>query len=232
MAASNVSPANINAFEAASVCFAASAIEIGPNGLITHKLTAPYPRVPPWHRDDPYLTVGFALGAEAGSFLYVGWPFPVPAIDLYAEYMVLHNSEMSHINGSKDPGPSLLQACRRYGIRPTIDEAHKEKMRELAYLKTNHTPEEIAALQDYCLADDCQNTLDLFLKMRHRIDFLRASIRGAYMMELERVRQRGIPIDMETYEASPSSEPRRCPCCKVGHLDYVRKLYPKQVRGP
>jgi hypothetical protein len=32
--------------------------------------------------------------------------------------------------------------------------------------------------------------------------------------------------------ASPSSEPRRCPCCKVGHLDYVRKLYPKQVRGP
>jgi hypothetical protein len=32
--------------------------------------------------------------------------------------------------------------------------------------------------------------------------------------------------------ASPSSEPRRCPCCKAGHLEYVRKLYPKQVRGP
>jgi hypothetical protein len=32
--------------------------------------------------------------------------------------------------------------------------------------------------------------------------------------------------------AQPSSEPRRCPCCKAGHLEYVRKLYPKQVRGP
>jgi hypothetical protein len=184
------------------------AIEIGPNGLITHKLAAPYPRVPPWHRDDPYLTIGFALGAEAGSFLHVGWPFPVPAIDLYAEYMVIHNSEMSRINGSKDPGPSLLQACRRYGIRPTIDEAHKEQMRELAFSKTDHTPEEIAALQDYCLADDCQNTLDLFLKMRNRIDFLRAPIRGAYMMELERVRWRGIPIDMETYERALRQAPK------------------------
>jgi hypothetical protein len=58
------------------------AIEIGPNGLILHKLAAPYPRVPPWHRDDPYLTLGFALGAEAGSYLHAGWPFPVPAIDL------------------------------------------------------------------------------------------------------------------------------------------------------
>jgi hypothetical protein len=184
------------------------AIEIGPNGLITHKLAAPYPRVPPWHRDDPYLTIGFALGAEAGSFLHVNWPFPVPAIDLYAEYMVIHNSEMSRINGSKDPGPSLLQACRRYGIRPTIDEAHKQQMRELAFSKTNHSPEEIAALQDYCLADDCQNTLDLFLKMRGSIDFLRAPISGAYMMELERVRWRGIPIDMETYERALRQVPK------------------------
>ena len=32
--------------------------------------------------------------------------------------------------------------------------------------------------------------------------------------------------------ASPSSESRRCPCCRAGHLEYVRKLYPKQVRGP
>ena len=184
------------------------AIEIGPNGLITHKLAAPYPRVPPWHRDDPYLTVGFALGAEAGSFLHDNWSFPVPAIDLYAEYMTIHNSEMSHINGSKEPGPSLLQACRRYGIRPTIDEAHKERMRKLAFSKTNHTPEEIAALQDYCLADDCQNTLDLFLRMRARIDFLRAPIRGAYMMELERVRWRGIPIDMETYARALRQAPK------------------------
>ena len=81
-------------------------------------------------------------------------------------------------------------------------------MRKLAFSKTNHTPEEIAALQDYCLADDCQNTLDLFLRMRARIDFLRAPIRGAYMMELERVRWRGIPIDMETYARALRQAPK------------------------
>ena len=62
------------------------------------------PREPPWDRGDPFLTVGFALSAEAGSFLHVGWPFPMPAIDLYAEYMVIHNTEMSRGEDGKQPG--------------------------------------------------------------------------------------------------------------------------------
>jgi hypothetical protein len=32
--------------------------------------------------------------------------------------------------------------------------------------------------------------------------------------------------------ASPCPQPRPCPCCKAGHLQHVRKLYPRQVRGP
>jgi hypothetical protein len=32
--------------------------------------------------------------------------------------------------------------------------------------------------------------------------------------------------------ASPCPQPRPCPCCKAGHLEHVRKLYPRQVRGP
>ena len=77
-------------------------------------------------------------------------PVPVPAIDLYAEYMVLHNTEMSRGDDSKQPGPSLIEACRRYGVAG-MDKAYKDDMRSLAYTKTNHTPEEIALLQDYCL---------------------------------------------------------------------------------
>jgi hypothetical protein len=78
------------------------AIEIDQNGRETHhRLAAPYPARPPWDRDDPFLTVGFALSAEAGSFMHTGWPFPLPAIDLYAEYMVLHNTEMSRGEDSK-----------------------------------------------------------------------------------------------------------------------------------
>jgi hypothetical protein len=71
------------------------AIEIDRDGQITeHRLAAPYPVRPPWERGDPYLTVGFALSAEAGSFMHVGWNFPLPAIDLYAEYLTIHNTEM------------------------------------------------------------------------------------------------------------------------------------------
>ena len=83
------------------------AIEIDQDGRETeHRLAAPYPARPPWDRGDPFLTVGFALSAEAGSFLHVGWPFPMPAIDLYAEYMVIHNTEMSRGGDGKQPVPT------------------------------------------------------------------------------------------------------------------------------
>ena len=72
-------------------------------------------------------------------------------------------------------------------------------MRALAYTKTDHTPEEIALLQDYCIEDDCRMVMRLFKAMLPRIDLLRAPIRGAFMMEIERMRWGGIPIDMPTY---------------------------------
>jgi DNA polymerase-1 len=179
------------------ICYCA--IEIDQNGReIEHRLAAPYPERPPWDRGDPYLTIGFALSAEAGSKLNIDWPFPSPAIDLYAEYMVLHNTEMSRGEDGKRPGPNLIQACQRYGVAG-MDKTVKEEMRALAYTKTDHTPEEIAELQDYCLGYDCRMVMRLFKAMLPRIDLLRAPIRGAFMMEIERMRWRGIPIDMPTY---------------------------------
>jgi hypothetical protein len=178
------------------VCYCA--IEVGQDGrVIEHRLAAPYPERPPWDRDDPYLTIGFALSAEGGSKLNIDWPFPSPAIDLYAEYMVIHNTEMSRGEDGKQPGPSLIEACRRYRVAG-MDEAYKEDMRSLAYTKTNHTREEIALLQNYCI-EDIRMTMRLFKAMLPRIDLLRAPIRGAFMMEIERMRWRGIPIDMPTY---------------------------------
>jgi hypothetical protein len=97
--------------------------------------------------------------------------FPLPAIDLYAEYMVLHNTEMvrSAKGDSKPPGPTLIKACQRYGVAG-MDEAYKEDMRSLAYTKTNHTPEEIAMLQDYCILDNWM-LVRLFMAMRPRIHY-------------------------------------------------------------
>jgi hypothetical protein len=138
--------------------------------------------------------------------LNIGWPFPSPAIDLYAEYMTIHNTEMSRGDDSKAPGPSLIQACQRYRVTG-MSKARKDEMRSLAYTKDNHTPEEIALLQDYCLNDDCWMTLRLFIAMRPRIDLLRAPIRGAFMMEIERMRWRGIPIDTDIYRRAERHAP-------------------------
>jgi DNA polymerase-1 len=178
------------------------AIEIDQHGHVTeHRLAAPYPAKPPWDHgpDDPCLTIGFAISAEAGCYMNINWSLPSPVIDLY-EYMVLHNTEMVRKgeDSGKLPGPSLIKACQRYGVAG-MDQAHKEDMRSLAYTKTNHTPEEIAQLQDYCLKDDCGMTLRLFIAMQPHIDFLRAPLRGAYMMEIERMRWHGIPIDVPIY---------------------------------
>jgi DNA polymerase I len=182
------------------------AIEIDQDGRETeHRLTAPYPARPPWDRGDPFLTVGFALSAEAGSFLNVGWSFPMPTIDLYAEYMVIHNTEMSRGEDSKQPGPGLIQACQRYGV-VGMDKTYKDDMRALAYTKTDHTPEEIVLLQDYCIEDN-RMVLRLYRAMRSRIDLLRAPIRGAFMMEIERMRWRGIPIDVSTYRLAERRAP-------------------------
>jgi hypothetical protein len=145
------------------------------------------------------------LSAEAGSFLNVDWAFPSPAIDLYAEYMVLHNSEMCRGDKGKKPGPSLVQACQRYRVAG-MEQAYKEDMRSLAYSKADHTPEEIALLQNYCI-EDVRMTMRLFRAMRPYLDLLRAPIRGAFMMEIERKRWAGVPIDIDNYRRAERHAP-------------------------
>jgi DNA polymerase I len=183
------------------------AIEIDQEGRETHhRLAAPYPARAPWDRGDPFLTLGFALSAEAGSFLHASWPFPMPAIDLYAEFMVLHNTEMSRGEDGKRPGPTLIQACQRYGV-VGMDKTVKKEMRSLATRKPITRQKKSALLQDYCLNDDCRMVVHLFSAMLPYIDLLRAPIRGAFMMEIERMRWAGIPIDMATYRRTERRAP-------------------------
>ena len=137
---------------------------------------------------------------------------------------MLHNTEMSRGEDSKQPGPSLIEACRRYRVAG-MDKAHKEDMRALAYTKTDHTPEEIVLLQDYCI-EDCRMTMRLFKAMLPRIDLLRAPIRGAFMMEIERMRWRGIPIDMPTYRRAERRAPMVVPKMRE---ELNRKLAPRSI---
>ncbi len=182
------------------------AVEVDQNGnRIEHRLAAPYPSRPPWDRGDPYLAVVFAGSAEAGSFLNVSWEFPKLVIDLYAEYLTIHNTEMSKGEGGKI-SIGLIGACRRYRVAG-MDKEIKEDMRALAYSKTDHTPEEIEILQNYCLYNDVGMLMRLYVAMRPCIDMLRAPIRGAYMMEIERIRWRSLPIDMPVYRRAEQNAP-------------------------
>ena len=61
-------------------------------------------------------------------------------------------------------------------------------------------------LQDYCIEDN-RIALRLYRAMQPYIDLLRAPIRGAFMMEIERMRWRGIPIDMPTYRLAEQRAP-------------------------
>ena len=88
-----------------------------------------------------------------------------------------------------------------------MDKATKDEMRALAYTKSDHTPEEIALLQDYCLNEDCRMVMKLYRAMLPRLDLLRAPIRGAFMMEIERMRWRGKPIDISTYRLAEQRAP-------------------------
>jgi hypothetical protein len=209
------------------------AIEINQDGhVIEHRLAAPYPARPPWDRGDSYLTVGWALSAEAGSFLHVGWEFPKLVIDLYAEYMTIHNTEMSRAGDGKQP-INLIQACKRYRV-VGMDEAFKDDMRALAYSKVDHTSDEIERLQDYCIADN-HMVLRLYRAMRPRLDLLRAPIRGAFMMEIERVRWRGIPIDGPLYRRVVQRAPVIVPRMrlelnrKLGADVYLRDVFKRKT---
>jgi hypothetical protein len=174
------------------------AIKRMPDGAeIEYRVRAPYPARPPWDDGTPYAAIVFSGGAEAGSFLHVPWPFPVLTIDLYAEYMTIHNTEMCRGEDKKEPGPSLLEACARYRV-VGMDARYKTEMRQLSYEKDDHTPAELDTLEGYCL-EDGRAGMRLYDAMAPSIDFPRALIRGRFMWDLGRMNWYGLPIDVETY---------------------------------
>ena len=131
-------------------------------------------------------------------------------IDLYAEYMVLHNTEMVRkaAEGQQTAGTEPDQgvsALPREGDGPGLTRRTCDR---------SPTPRPITPRKRSRICritaskTDCWMAVRLFKAMRPRIDFLRAPIRGAFMMEIERMRWHGIPIDMPTYTARTRSNAR------------------------
>jgi hypothetical protein len=154
--------------------------------------------VPPFDLDSDSLFVAYAAMAEWSCFLQLGWPMPARCIDLYAEFVCVHN-------GSVDGRlfPSLLSAAGNYGIS-TIGASQKEAMRNLILSGGPWTSTQRNEILDYC-ACDVLITAALWRAMLPQISentrrLGQALLRGRYTCAVSRMEQNGIPADVETYQ--------------------------------
>jgi len=136
------------------------------------------------------LVVAFYASAEMACYLAPAWRPPANVIDLYVEFRNL-------TNGMALPfGSGLLGALAYYG-RPTLEAAEKREMQELAMRGGPHTPQELAALMDYC-ESDVVSTTDLLRSMIGSLDLERALLRGRSMVTAAAIEHRGVPVDLVT----------------------------------
>jgi DNA polymerase-1 len=150
-------------------------------------LDAAAPR-PPIQFGEGDLLVAYYASAEIGCFLALNWPLPVHVLDLYAEFRWLTSGREAHA------GYGLLGALAYFGI-VGMDSCEKDGMRKLAQQET-HTPQERAALLDYC-ESDVAGLRKLLSTMQQRVDLPRALLRGRYMVAAAKIEANGIPLDIK-----------------------------------
>ena len=147
-------------------------------------------RHPPYPTDLGCVFVAYYAAAELACHLALGWDLPSRILDLYVEFR-------NKTNGLTTPcGDSLLGALAYHGL-PAIEVTEKDSMRQLALRGGPWTPEESAALFDYCQTD-VDSTERLLAKMLPSIDLPRALLRGRYMAAVARMEYTGVPIDVKT----------------------------------
>jgi hypothetical protein len=113
-------------------------------------------------------------------------------LDLYVEFRAL-------TNGHPTPcGNGLLGALTFFGL-DTLGGAEKDTMRQLVLRGGPWSPEEQAAILDYC-ASDVRGLECLLPRMLPLIDVPRALIRGRYMSATARMENFGVPIDTKALE--------------------------------
>ena len=143
---------------------------------------------PPYRTDPKVLFVAYYASAEIGCHLSLGWPLPANILDLYTEFRVLSN-------GLSPPcGNGLLGALAWHGLA-TIAADEKTGMRYLAIRGSPFTPEEKAALLEYCQSD-VDALARLLTAMRASLDLSRALLRGRYMKAVARMEYTGVPMDL------------------------------------
>lgn len=147
--------------------------------------------------------VVFNGAAEGSVFKAMGWDVKVPVIDLYVESINKMNGlEADFLKETGSKSVALLACCKRYGIDTMESEEKKSNIGVI--LRGGYSKDEKDRILNYCL-EDTHVTFNLWKAMEHEINTSEAFLRGQYMMTMADVVHRGIPIDVETYEALVSN---------------------------
>jgi hypothetical protein len=151
--------------------------------------------------DEGTLWVSFVATAELRSMLALRHPLPKRVLDLYAENRWLHNLQESNDERNRKKEQrffGLVTSLRRFGCS-TISVEEKEELRELILRGGVYSEQQKKEIVDYCESD--VNGLDLLQpKMLPKIDIRRAIARGAYVIEIAKIEDRGVPIDSPRLE--------------------------------
>jgi DNA polymerase I len=141
------------------------------------------------------LYVCFSAPAEWSYFVACGWELPTTILDLYAEEMLLTNTQKAQ-NGRRYV-PSLLLTLGKYGL-DAMTAAEKEGMRDLILRGHPFSDEERNAILDYCM-EDVAATTALLDKMLPLFSLEDALLRGSFTRAVAWVETNGIPIDRIAY---------------------------------
>jgi DNA polymerase I len=147
---------------------------------------------PPFSIDANSLFVAFFASAELGCFKVLKWPMPLRILDLYVEFR--NSTNLLQQKGCKPIESGLLGALSAHGL-DTIGATEKEEMRALIMRGGPWSPEERAAILDYC-ESDVAALARLLPAMLPRIDLPRALLRGRYMAAVAAMEHNGVPIDV------------------------------------
>jgi hypothetical protein len=145
--------------------------------------------------DPDILYVSFSAPAEWSYFLASGWELPTTILDLYAEEMLLTNTQKDE--RSKRYVPTLLLTLAKYGL-DAMTAAEKEEMRDLILRGHPFSGDERAAILDYCM-EDVTNTAALLPAMLPHFSLEEALLRGNFTRAVAWIEHNGIPVDLMAY---------------------------------
>lgn len=175
------------------VCLCAKSLVSGAERRVFNKTSTPTPC--PFPDDLTTLFVSFAAPAEWSYYLSSGWQLPQLIIDLFAEEMLLTNTQKD--DKGKRKTPTLLATLSKYGL-DAITAAEKHDMRDLILRGGPYSDDEQASILEYCMSDviALEGLLPAMLPL---INIREALVRGSYTRAVAWADFNGVPVDIPTY---------------------------------